>query len=328
MEPRDLVNQFRYHPYLSIVFVTLIIGGQAVGIVSNVSIPDKEPDYMVVLVWAYSCDPLKFPKTVYSDEYTRNPIKWWLHCASYHAFGHNIKVLPVIFTVGILPLVYLVAVALTKDKLIGIIALIAFIYNPLYSDWKNSGVYDNVWSFFLLLSVWIMYKSRTAVIPYIASILSKSISILYFPAWIYTHYQVRKNKTELAIICGITVIGVITFSQFVSLGGTPIGFYPERWEDAIFRNISLFWQLIPFAVFIVLSRTFIPTIKVANENVVWAWMLCAFLQNPIVYMFTLQDTYSYRYIPLAAFMSIFVGMTLVNMGNWYAGIQLRKATRL
>lgn len=326
---RELINQVRYHRSLATILVALIIGGQAWMIVSQIDTPDKEVDYYGILIYSYTCDPLEIPKRNTDQlEITRNPIKWWAACASFHWFNHNIKVIPLIFNIMVLPMVYLVAFSLTKDRLIGVVALVAFIYNPLYSDWKTSGTYDNIWSFFLLLSVWIA-NSRIALIPYLFSVAGKSISLMYLPAWLWTIHKTHKNKYQTIMAGGVVLSLVLIGSQYLNFVGAGIGFYPERIDQAVFRNISVLWQVIPFiALFVVLNRNFIPKIKIPNEKLVMVWIVCALLQNPVIYLFTLQDTYSYRYVPLAAFMSIFIGITLVNIGNWYQELQLRKADKV
>lgn len=324
IDPRELVNQIRYHPWFATVFVALIIGGQAWGIVSQVDIPDKENDYYGLLIYAFDCS---HHGVFERDGYlTRNPLKWISVCQSWNLF-HNVKVIPLIFNIGVMPLVYLVATRLTHDRLIGLVALIAFIYNPLYTDWKSSGTYDNMWSFFLLLSVWIA-GSRFSVPAYGVSVAAKSISLMYFPAWIFTLCKSGKSRKEIIITCGLVLGLALIANQYFSMVGASVGFYPSRWEDALVRNISVLWQVIPYiALLVVLNRTFIPKFKIQSEKLVFVWIICALLQNPFVYLFTMQDTYSYRYVPLAAFMSILVGITLVNIGNWYAEVQLKKPSR-
>lgn len=306
---------------MTTVFVALIIGGQAWGIVGQVNTQDKEGDFEGILVYVFDCN--EHPIFERDNTLTRNPLKWGAECLSWNVF-HNVKVIPLIFNIGIMPLVYLVALRLTNDRLIGLISLVAFIYNPLYSDWKSSATYDNIWSFFLLLSVWLVnYKYN--VLPYVISIATKSLSIMYLPAWLATNYESRRSKKELVIICAILVLGAIYINTMLNFVGAPVGFYPERWEDAVYRNISVLWQVIPFlALIIVLNRSFIPKIKVSGEKLSFVWIACALLQNPLIYLFTLQDTYSYRYVPLAAFMSMLFGITMINIGNWYAEVQLRK----
>jgi hypothetical protein len=140
------------------------------------------------------------------------------------------------------------------------------------------------------------------------------------PVYLYTMYQQGKNKKHLIATLGVfvaaSIIGMILLE--INFVGNEIGFFPERWDEAVFRNISLFWQIIPvLALMVVINRNFIPKQKMPNQKLIAYWMLAFFMINPFVYFFTLQDTYSYRYVPLAAFMSVFIGMTLVNAGNWF-----------
>lgn len=325
MDYRGIINEIRHHRYLTTILVTLIIGSNAWTIVGETYNHDKEPDYWGLVQYAkFDCNLFEIPNN--SEKIQRNPLKYWLHCASYQITG-SIKTFPLIFNIGVMPMVYLVGSRLTNDRLVGLISLVAFINNPLYRDWWDSATYDNTWTFFLLLSVLLLYKRGSGgIFSYIVSGLAKTISLMYLPAWLYTHYTIRKNRVDvLTIIFGISVL-FVSILPYTSPFGSVVGFFPERWEDAVYRNISVLWQVIPIiALFVVLSRNFIPKNKVIHEKLVWVWIGCALIQNPIVYLFTLQDTYSYRYAPLAAFLSIFIGMTLVNMGNWWQERQLAKA---
>lgn len=304
------------------------MGAQAWQIVPFVDIPDKEPDYYYwVLPNVAYCDPLKVP--IVDGSVSRNPLKWWANCASFQWFGTP-KLIPLIFNIGVMPLVYILGSWMTNNRLIGLIALLAFIYNPLYSDWKTNGTYDQAWSFFLLFSVVLMYRTKVSGVAYLGAILGKSMAFLYFPAWIYTHYKIRKNRHELEVVLAMvgTGMAMAVLLGNINVFGSAVGFHPGRWEDAVFRNISVLWQVIPFlALFVVLKVNFTPkTGAVPNMDIIWVWIGMALIQNPLVYFFSMQDTYSYRYVPLAAFFSIFVGMVLVNMGNWIVEQKLRRAS--
>ena len=321
--------EFRNNRALAVSFVALVIGVHAWGIIPDVDDYSKEPPdfYFFLLKHVASCDPYDLPYLHDSPISARNQIKWYANCLSWTWF-ENPKVIPIIFNIGVMPLVYLIASSMTRNRLIGIIALVAFINNPLYTDWEGNGTYDQTWSFFLLLSVWLMYKGGGSAIPYGLSILTKGLALMYMPAIIYTSYKIRKSRIEIGIIIGIGITVTLLALQYSNMVGNEIGFFPERWEDAIFRNISVLWQVIPFvALFVVLKTNFTPKLgRVPNMDIVWVWIGMALIQNPLISFFTLQDTYSYRYVPLAAFMSIFMGMVLVNLGNWIVEQKLKRAS--
>ena len=288
---------------------------------------DKEPDtWYFVMPYVFSCELDEFPDIGNGNQ--RNPLKWWVNCLSFHIF-ENYRIIPGFFGIAIMPLVYLLGSYITNDRFIGLVSLLAFVANPLYSDWATQGTYDQVWSFFFILSLVLVFKKHTtlSIVSMLASISAKAMAVMLFPVFLYTVYNQSKNKKHVIFtIIGIVLVSLIGLLVIeINPVGNSIGFYPERWDEAVFRNISLFWQIIPaLALLIVLNRNFIPRQKMPNQKIVAIWMIGFFMINPIVYFFTMQDTYSYRYVPLAAFMSVFAGMTLVNMGNWIIERQLNK----
>jgi hypothetical protein len=327
---RQNIHVLRHNRPLVISLVAIMTGIQAVFIVPSMFEHDSYPDYYdTVLPFVFTCQVDEIPQR--DGTITRNPLKWWLHCASWHATGWpSAFLLP--FSMAIPPLVYLLGYYITNDRLIGLLSFAAFIYNPLYKDWISTGTYDQVWTFFLLLSLVVLYKSTGgSFLSWIVSAFGKSVSLIYFPLWLYTMWTQRKDYFMVALAGFVVVVAastIIDAGLIDIVAGSKIGFYPERSEDAVFRNISLFWQVIPYlALFVVINRSFIPKDGPKNLKLVAVWLLGMFAMSPIIYMFTLQDTYPYRYMPLAAFMSIFIAMTLAQLGNWIVENRLAKSLK-
>jgi len=327
---RELIAVLRNDKRFALLLVVGLTASQAVGIVPLMFEHDQYPDYeYTILPFVFDCNIDEIPER--EDKITRNPIKWWLHCASWHLTGYpNALLMP--FNVMILPLVYLLGYYLTNDRIIGMIAMGAMLYNPLYADWVNTATYDQVWSFFLLLSVVMIFKqTKVGVIPLIISALTKSMVLMYLPLWLYTSWKIKRDKVLLiSFIAVAAIVALIIYDQDLvrKIVGNQIGFFPENIETAIFINLSLFWQVVPIlAVFAVLNNTFRAKIKPTNKRIVIIWILGILAMNPLVHLFTLQGTFSYRYVPFAAFISVFVAMALVEMGNWYVEVQMKKAER-
>lgn len=312
---------------LLIAFAAFTVGINAFVMISDLAVYDKEPDtWYFVWPYVFTCEIDEFPKIDGRDSNQRNPLKWWLNCASFQ-LTDNYKFIPGLFGIAIMPLVYLLGSYITNDRFIGLVSLISFTVNPLYTDWATQGTYDQVWAFFFVLSLVFLFRRKTpaSIISIVLSISAKAMAGLMLPVYLYTMYQQPDKKKYVWLTIGLigvaSLIGVFVLE--IGFVGADVGFYPERWDEAVFRNISLFWQIIPIlALFVVLNRNFIPIQKMPNLKIVSLWMLAFFMINPFVYFFTMQDTYSYRYVPLAAFMSVFIGMTLVNMGNWWHERQL------
>ena len=311
-----------------IILAAFTVGINAFGMVPSITIQDKEPDtWYFVLPYVFTCHLDELPS--FGDVSQRNPLKWWINCLSFQVTG-NYKIIPGLFGIAIMPLVYLLGGYITNDRFIGLVSLLAFTANPLYTDWATQGTYDQVWSFFFILSLVFLFKKHDgiSIASLVVSIAAKSMAGLMLPMYVYTMYQKSENKKRviftMMLVLAVGVIGIVVTG--INPIGSLVGFFPQRWDEALFRNISLFWQIIPIlALFVVVNRNFIPKQKMPNQKIVAYWMIAFFMINPFVYFFTLQDTYSYRYVPLAAFMSVFIGMTIVNLGNWFMERQMNKS---
>lgn len=326
LDYRGLVNEFRHNSKATIPLVALIIGAHAWGIMSNVEDWEMEPpDFEMFVIWhVYNCDPLDIPYFHDVPISARNQIKWYASCVSWNIFD-NPKVIPLIFNVMVMPLAYLVATSLTKDRIIGIITIVALINNPLYTDWQGIATYDQMWTCFLLLAVLLIHKRVYGPISYALSILTKGLAIMYAPAILYTAWK-KKDHLQVLIFGAITIFVIAFALQSSNVVGNHTGFFPERWEDAIYGNISVLWQVIPIlAVFVALKANFTPKgNRSPNMDVVWVWLGMALVQVPLIAIFTMQDFYSYRYAPFAVFMSIFIGQVVVNLGNWIIQRQIMR----
>ncbi|NIN03677.1 MAG: hypothetical protein GTO44_09985 [Hydrotalea flava] len=337
LDLRQLISVLRTEKKLSLLLIVGITASQAVSIMPFMFEHDQYPDYeYTILPYAFDCELDVFPeRSAGLDKLektpTRNPVKWWLHCASYQLTGYpNALLMP--FNVLVLPLVFYLGYYLTNDRMIGMIAMAAMLYNPLYKDWINTGTYDQVWAFFLLLSIVMIFKqTKVGVIPLVISTLTKSMVLLYLPLWLYTSWKIKRDKTLIvAFVIGCAIAGFVIYDQGLinKIVGNQVGFFPENIEEAIVRNFSLFWQVVPIlAVFAVLNNTFRAKDKPKNKRLVVIWMLGILVMTPLIHIFTMQGTFSYRYVPFAAFISVFVGMTLVELGNWWVEVQMKKAEK-
>jgi len=309
------------------VLATLIIGSNAWAMVPDLMTHDVEPDYyFFVIPFVWQCDIDEYPQTF---GYMRNPLKWWLSCLSYQLTSSP-KTFLLPFAIGLMPLVYFLGKYLTHDKLIALIAVVAFTYNPLYTDWATNGTYDQVWAFFLLLSFVLLLKNRSgySISVYVVSLFAKVFSILYLPIWCYIAIK-QKQFIPILVWGGLVIVSIIVIlhlDMVQNIMGNEIGFYPEHLDQAIFRNISLFWQVIPFMLALLgVNFVFAPKQRTKGRTTVILFILWTFALTPIIHLFSEQLTFSYRYAAMAAFMSVFAGIVIVEIGNFVVESKLKIA---
>jgi hypothetical protein len=290
---------------------------------------DQYPHYeYTILPFVFDCDLNEFG--VRNDSTTRNPIKWYLHCLSFELTGYpNAFLIP--FAPACIPLVYLLGYYLTKDRMVGLLSMLAMIFNPLYTNWTTTGTYDQVWSFFILLSIVLLYKSKGAsVISWAVAVFAKSFSLAFFPLWAYSYFKIRKKYKfvliVILILTSVAGIGLMLNEHLLShTVGASIGFFPENTEAALFTNIGIFWEVLPaLAIFASLSLQFKSKIPIPNKRLVSIWLLYILATTPVIHLFTMQGTFGYRYVIFAAFMSIFISMTLIQFGNWFIELVMKK----
>src|SRR5205807_10536076 len=108
------------------------------------------------------------------SETARNPVKWYVDRIGYKLFNGYDNVLPFLFSLGIIGMTYLVAYSISQKRIVGILSSIFVCINPLFYNWASSVTYDQVWVFFLLSSIWLVYRKPILSIPfYLASITTK-----------------------------------------------------------------------------------------------------------------------------------------------------------
>lgn len=293
---------------------------------------DKYPDYYYfILPHVFDCE-LDEGRTDSAGNTARSPLKWWLACASFKMTGSP-NFLPLAFNIGIMPMTYLVATTITRDRMAGLVSLIVLINLPLYRDWYTSGTYDMVWAFFTLASVLFLYKShgKTGTILFGISTLFKSMTLMYIPAWLYTAKKNRQTSALIitGIVIGVGALWVVYQGNIEWFVGNSVGFYPENIEDALVSNLTVLWQVIPFMM--ALGGIYV-TFKAKNQpkgiRDVTVWIVWILITTPLIHIFTQQDTYAYRFVVFGVFLSIFASQVVINIGNWYTELQLRKQAQI
>jgi hypothetical protein len=320
---REVIAFIRTRPNFVLLLVVSLTAMELIEIVPFMfNHYDEYPDYYyTTLPRAFDCNLNELPDS-------RNIIKWYLHCLSFNVTGYpNAFLMP--FAPLCIPLVYLLGFYLTKDRMIGLLSILAMIFNPLYSNWTTTGTYDQVWTFFILLSIVLLYKSNTgSFISLGLAMFAKSFSIAFFPLWVYSHYKIKKNYKVILIASSIFIIGigVIIYSDLLKTTiGAPVGFFTENIEAALFTNIGIFWEVLPaLAIAASLSLQFKSKIPIPNKRLVSIWLIYILGTTPVIHLFTMQGTFGYRYVIFAAFMSIFISMTLVQFGNWFIELVMKK----
>lgn len=313
---RQLITELRHNKKLSTVFVSVILGTYAFTLVGELDDPEPYPDFEYnVLFSSFQCDPTQV--RIDGDALYRNFIKDWLNCVSFQVL-HNWKVIPMLSSIACVYLVYQLGYSITKDRLIGILAMAVMTFNPLLTMWDTSQTYDQAWAAFFLLSVVLLYRLPLASpLVYPLAIASKIYAVGFLPAYLYNIYKgdIEKRKKVMVIAAMIVFLGI---AAVAILGiGNKIGFYPERLLDGLVNIFENLWMVSPVAIALwQLDRFFKPKNRPHGKRIVIAYMGWIVLTIPLVFVFSQQYMFAYRFVPFAAFLSVYAGMIAVQCGNW------------
>lgn len=334
----SILKEIQDSKKLNISILCIIIG--SFGLINYPTPTDTYPDYyMVEKPYLDTCSLTKLPHLDYTDpdtgnhysETARNPLNWWLDCAGHKLFMGYDNLLPTIFSLAIIPMTYLVTVAVTQYRIAGLTASIFLTINPLFNQWANSVTYDQIWAFFLLLSVWLVFRSKYVSIPvYLLSIASKALAAFYLPMYLYSISKSKASrKAGIYFMIGVVAIAGI-WIEYSTVGlGAKIAFHPENAVEGVERAFDIIvWDLPVIFGFVGIEfmfRKYSPSVQ--GKDIAFVWMAGIWIISALIYLFSGQFSFPYRFVPFAAFMSMYIGIVCTRVVLSFESIAKKRALK-
>ena len=311
---KSLILAIRNKKWVAWLFLAVILASYAIPLVQELDDKEPYPDYVGIAEGYINCDSTLLIDI--GDVIRRNFLREWFNCFSYKVLGND-RVMSFAFSIGLVYLVYLLGHYITNDRIIGLISSATLSINPLLTTYDTSPTYDQGWAFLVILSVVLLYKkSIIAPFVYLLSIMAKIMAIGYLPVFVYhiISEPIKHKKLTLGITAFLVISSVVLI--MVSDITTNIGFHPERLIDGSLQLLIHLMVLLPIlGVFVLFMIIFKAKTKIIGTRIVYIWMIWILLNTPLLYVFSIDFQFSYRYVSFAAFMSIFIGISIVNFGN-------------
>ncbi len=183
--------------------------------------------------------------TPYAYGYGHPPLAWvqiagWIQLTGgFFTFGDAVnsgRIFMLVYAVGSALLVYLIVRRLGASRSAGLLAMVMFSLSPISLTYQRQVLLDNVGTFWLLLSFYLMVvgNSRLVFVVFSAltfgvAILSKEIFVLFIPVMIYAIWlHTTKFQRKFALVAFIyTVIAV--GSGFVLMAVLKGELLPQGW---------------------------------------------------------------------------------------------------
>ena len=241
----------------------------------------------------------------------------FLLVSSIQIFG-NVKIIPFIASISLLILTYFFTVKISGKRFSGIIALVVLVQSRTFLDFDSTATYNNFWTLFYLLSLYLIYKKWYLSTPtFILSIFCKPLTIIFLPLTLFTilKAEISKRRKIFVFISYIVVsililVGVMTilipkepsFKAIEFLEGFTV------WAFQLRYDVVLLTLLLPLVVGLFLA---------SRRGIVMADALLVLitgmlLSAPLLGGFTAFNIHPYRFVPLIVFFAIGIGLLFGN----------------
>ncbi len=182
----------------------------------------------------------------YSYGYGHPPLGWiqiagWLQLTGGpFTFGNALnsgRVFMLLFAVGSALLVYLIVRRMTGSRSAALLALVIFSFSPLSITYQRQVFLDNIATFWLLMSLYLLVSSNSrlkytvgAALAFGIAVLSKEVMLVCFPALIYAAWlfstKFQRKFSMVVFVYGVIAVG----STFLLLAVLKGELFPYTWN--------------------------------------------------------------------------------------------------
>jgi len=233
----------------------------------------------------------------------------------------NYKIIPFFGSVTLLMVTYFVTQVISNKRFSGIVAMIIVMQSGIFLKYDTSVVYPNFWILFYLLSLYLIYRKwPISIISYILSVLSKSLTTIFFPVnlfFIYKSTLTKKKKILISSSYGAFIVLVLSLYFFEDIPlqqGAPEKDFSSHdlWTGFAAMNTSLRLDglVILFLLPLVVGLFIASKKGILQAETISLLIFGMLLQAPLIVSITVNQNTPYRIIPLIVFFAMGVGILL------------------
>ena len=328
---RQTITTVKHNKTYCTLIATMILAAYSVNLVKEIDDTEPYVDYYNnILPLKMKCD-YEILRTwdrngTVETLLQRGFLKYWSNCFSYQVIGND-RIIPIISSVVIVYLTYVLANSITNNRIIGLISMGTMSINPLLTKFDSSPTYDQLWVALFMISIVLLYKKPLiGLITYPFSIFAKILAAGYIPGLILHIIIEKKIKNRKKILVSLGILSAFGLVGLVIFGvGSAIEIHPERLLDGFLRIFESVWAVFPVIMgVIILDRFFMPKDIPNGKKIILVWITWILLTTPLIYLFTPEQLqFGYRFVPFAVFFSMYIGIVAVQLGNFVTERRLR-----
>lgn len=309
------IFNFEISPNLAFLVVTILIGIYIIFSVGELTNGYYQADYYERVQERIE----NFQITEITDGGLGKHFETFLTKMSVDIFKND-KVIPFLGSISLLLVIYFTVVELTGKRFAGIVSLIIILQSGVFLMYDTSVAYTNFWTLFYVLSLYLILKKwALSPIVYVISILSKGLTLAFFPMtvlFIYRTNQSRKTKIKTMLAYGVlvSIILIVTIMSSVNLDATDktpfdlsdfwVGF------SAMAVSLRLDGLVLIFLLPLTLGLFIASKNGIKQADSVMFLITAMIISAPLLQAFSVHQNVPYRFIPLIVFFAIGVGLLL------------------
>lgn len=309
------IFNFEISPNLAFLVVTILIGIYIIFSVGELTNGYYQADYYERVQERIE----NFQITEITDGGLGKHFETFLTKMSVDIFKND-KVIPFLGSISLLLVIYFTVVELTGKRFAGIVSLIIILQSGVFLMYDTSVAYTNFWTLFYVLSLYLILKKwALSPIVYVISILSKGLTLAFFPMtvlFIYRTNQSRKTKIKTMLAYGVLVSIILIAASMSSVNLDATDKTPFDLSDfwvgfsAMAVSLRLDGLVLIFLLPLTLGLFIASKNGIKQADSVMFLITAMIISAPLLQAFSVHQNVPYRFIPLIVFFAIGVGLLL------------------
>ena len=245
-------------------------------------------------------------------------MKYLLLSSSLSIFG-NIRVVPFVISLALLLLTYFITKNMTQSRFAGIVSMAVLLQSQIFLGYSTTASYDNSWILFYLFGLYLILRFwPPSPVSFILSIFSKALTISFLPMTLY--FIARSTLPKRSKVISLVSYGIIIISLIIGVsvmksqivGSNASSDMSQFWQG--FSTMTMQMRFDYIIVLFLLPLTIMLFLAfrkgIIHADSIMVFILSILFTVPLLATFTDQTNQPYRFVSLAVFFAIGVGILL------------------
>ena len=245
-------------------------------------------------------------------------VRYFLLQTSLDVLG-NIRIIPFVASGALLVLTYFFTKNITQKRFAGLVSMGVLLQSQIFVKYSTAASYDNLWILFYLLGLYLVQKFwPPSPISFIASIFSKALTVAFLPMTFY--FIARSTLPKRSKIISLASYGIMIIALIIGVsvlktnltGNNTASDMSQFWQgfSSMAMQMRFDYTIVLFLLPLTVLLFFAARRGILHADSILIFIFSILLTAPLLVTFTDQTNQPYRFVSLAVFFAIGVGVLL------------------